>query len=408
MFITLRHSQQVEYYQKMLGKVGSLSGLYSESNCPLLHYRVTEKIFCRAFGADDLGRADIVVDAKLDNVGIAIKTFLQKNGSSYEKIGEFGAAKESYEKLTPLAKIKKICELRNERIRFAKRLHGLDTLAYHCVVRGEGRIMIFEQPLVEISLDNVRLKDVSGAGISFGDGRGEYSFLLSKNTLFKKFYSKQPLLTVFLKIMSEPFEFLDKQVGDEMWKGDGVEEDQVPSVAENSIILPLYSKTTEGKCVFPRSGLNQWNASGRRRSCDEVYIPIPAWIHDKWDRFFPPKDAEFSILLPDFRSLRAKVCQQGRKALMSNPNGALGKWILRDVLKIEPGELLTYSDLLKTGVDGVRLSKISNKEYTMQFSEAGEYEEFFKSHQARREEGEGEAHDCGLDKSHSECELQLD
>lgn len=385
MFITLRRPQQVEYYQKMLGKVGSLSGLYSESDCPLLHYRVTERIFCRAFGAEDLGRADIVADAKMDNVGIAIKTFLQKNGSSYEKIGEFGAAKDSYEKLPDLEKVKKICELRNERIRFAKRLHGLNELVYHCVVRGKGKIMIFEQPLVEISLDNVRLKDVSGAGVSFEDGQGEYSFLLSKNTLFKKFYSRQPLLTVFLKIISDPFEFLDKQVGDEMWKSDGLEEDHFHADAEDSILLPLYSKSTGGKHVFSRSGLNQWNAGGRKRAYDEVYIPIPAWIHDKWPKFFPEKDTEFSILLPDNRRLRAKVCQQGRKALMSNPNGALGKWILRDVLKIKTGKLLTYPDLLGIGVDGVRLSKISNKKYAIQFSEVGEYEEFFKSNQTTQE-----------------------
>jgi hypothetical protein len=39
--------------------------------------------------------------------------------------------------------------------------------------------------------------------------------------------------------------------------------------------------------VFERSGLNQWNARGRKRNESEVYIPIPKLIHDKFPNFFP-------------------------------------------------------------------------------------------------------------------------
>jgi hypothetical protein len=386
MFITQRHDQEINYYRRLLGKIGCFSKLFSESDSPLLPYRATEKLFCRAFHAEDLGRADIVVDAKLGAMGIAIKTFLEKNGSSNEKIAEFNEARGSYDKLPPLEKIKKICELRNERICFAKRLHGLDSVVYHCIVRGRGKIMIFEQPLVEISVKDIRLKRVSKAAISFGDGQGEYSFNLSKNTLLKKFHSRHPLLTIPLKIIGDPFDFLDEVVGEEVWQrggGEGREE----TAGLQQIFLPLYSRSGEDKVVFPRSGLNQWNAGGRKRADDEVYVPIPSLIRNKYPDFFPKKDAEFTILLPGSKSLCAKVCQQGRKALMSNPNGALGKWMLRDVMQIKPRKLLSYSTLLATGFDSIRLTKINPATYEMQFSKVGSYEDFVES----QVQGEGKA-----------------
>ena len=36
-----------------------------------------------------------------------------------------------------------------------------------------------------------------------------------------------------------------------------------------------------------------------------------------------------------------KVTQDGGKALQSDPNAALGKWILREVLNIMPNTLIT-------------------------------------------------------------------
>ena len=53
--------------------------------------------------------------------------------------------------------------------------------------------------------------------------------------------------------------------------------------------------------------------------------------------------------------MSAKVCQEGGKALMSNPNSALGEWILRKVLRKNYGELLTMDDLNKYGIDSVKI-----------------------------------------------------
>ena len=52
----------VERYLKDLRLVGSLSGLFSDSDIPLLHYRATENLYCSDFNATNLARADVSAD----------------------------------------------------------------------------------------------------------------------------------------------------------------------------------------------------------------------------------------------------------------------------------------------------------------------------------------------------------
>ncbi|MGL5720861.1 MAG: NgoFVII family restriction endonuclease, partial [Brevinema sp.] len=125
-----------------------------------------------------------------------------------------------------------------------------------------------------------------------------------------------------------------------------------------------------------RSGLNQWNAGGRERKPNEVYIPIPAWIHRSFTGFFPPRDQNFILQLPSKKEISAKVCQDGSKALMSNPNKALGEWLLRDVLQLKEWDLLTYEYLDALGVDSVRIDKIDNNIYSINFAEVGTFDKF--------------------------------
>lgn len=130
------------------------------------------------------------------------------------------------------------------------------------------------------------------------------------------------------------------------------------------------------KNVPEKSGLNQWHASGRPRNPNEIYIPIPAWIHRKFPDFFPNRDVAFELTLPDRNILSAKVCQDGSKALMSNPNMALGKWLLRDVLNLKEGNLLTYEKLQTIGLDAVVVYKIDSEHYDIDFTRTGSYEKF--------------------------------
>ncbi|MGG5461193.1 hypothetical protein [Clostridium sp. B9] len=121
--------------------------------------------------------------------------------------------------------------------------------------------------------------------------------------------------------------------------------------------LPLYSNQG-GRHVQERSGLNHWNADGRPRNFNEVYIPIPKKIHTDLPEFFPERDTHFALILPNERILIAKLCQSNCKALMSCPNSDLGEWILREVLEIEPWVLANYDMLLSAGIDSVCVRRV--------------------------------------------------
>ena len=66
---------------------------------------------------------------------------------------------------------------------------------------------------------------------------------------------------------------------------------------------------------------------------------------------------------------------------MSNPNSALGEWLIDKVLKISPDVVITYEMLLKYGVDSVELHKIRDNKtgeiyYKIDFATVGSYERY--------------------------------
>ena len=130
------------------------------------------------------------------------------------------------------------------------------------------------------------------------------------------------------------------------------------------------------KFIYEKSGLNQWNANGRPRDYDEVYIPFNSTLREMYEGFFPSRDTPFEVVLPNGTTMSMKLCQDNCKALMSNPNKSLGKWLLRDVLKIPYGKIITYQDLLEIGIDSVSFRKIEDKKYLLDFKNVGEFEAF--------------------------------
>ena len=88
------------------------------------------------------------------------------------------------------------------------------------------------------------------------------------------------------------------------------------------------------------------------------------------------RDHPFELRLPDDSKIDAKVCQDGSKALMSNPNKDLGKWILRQVMNLAEGELLTYDRLEELGLDSVVIYKEAPSMYSIDFTPLGSYDEF--------------------------------
>ncbi len=367
MFYSLQTFDSQREYQKFLKVVGCLSNLFSDSKTPYLYYRVAEKIFCRAFQAEDLSRSDVSADAKKGKLGIGLKTFLAGNNKTFQKIAEFNSDRNLYAHLEAKQLIKKVSELRNARIDFTESTHELDKSIYHCVLRESGQFKIFEESMDKVNIDKISVIKKNKSSIVFSDGKNEYSFLLSKSTLTKRFVTKPIIYEFDVDILDDPLVDLNR-----LFIQDGLNYERDFRVKE-TIYLPLYGHDLT---VFERSGLNQWNARGRERDPNEVYIPIPSEINKKHPKFFPDRDMPFSLKLPNGKSMQSKVCQDNSKALMSYSNKELGKWILRDILKLNEGELLTYEKLQIIGIDSVRIDKINEIEFEINFSKIGSYQEF--------------------------------
>lgn len=367
MFFNSQDKNQQDEYQKFLKIVGHLSNLFSESATPYLYYRIAEKIFCKAFEAEDLSRSDVSADAKKLNIGVGLKTFLAGNHRTFQKVAEFGGDKNLYEYLNTHEKILKIAELRNTRIDFTQRVHSLENSIYHCVIRDSGKFMIHEEQMHFIDTANIKNIKTNKGSISFDDGVEEYSFLTSKNTLAKRFLTEKTIYEFPIEILENPLDVLSQCISNThspLINNEPVHE---------MIYLPLYGKN---HIVYERSGLNQWNAKGRVRDPNEVYIPIPVLIHKNFPLFFPDRDQPFNLKLPNGKTMQSKICQDGGKALMSYSNRELGQWVLRDILNLNEGELLTYEKLQLLGIDSVRIDKINNENYEINFASNGSFEIF--------------------------------
>ena len=374
MFFINQEEHKKIYYKELVVAMGKLSRLFSNSNIPYIPYRAHENLFCYVFDADNLSRDDSALDAKKADVGIGLKTFIQKGqNSSLEKIAEFNMkAPELNTYINPYEKIDNIAMWRNERLRFAKELYGVNQILYHCLIRTAEGYKILEESMdvIERKYLDFLTEDYTKS-LKFTDGRHEYSFNNSKNTLYKKFnISANNIVDSFsAETLIDPINFLEDLINKEQ---DG---------NDNYVILPLYS-TKDGD-VPQKSGLNQWNAGGRARDFNEIYIPIPAWIHRAFPHFFPTRDEPFELMLPDRNVLNVKVCQAGGKALMSNPNNALGEWLLRRVLAIPQGQLVTIDDLKILDIDCVKISQNRSGKYSIDFMVYNSYNKFKEEHEGR-------------------------
>jgi len=367
MFYNKQTSEFQQKYINSLTIIGNLSNLFSDSNVPYLYYRIAEKIFCNSFNANDLSRGDIALDASKDSIGIGLKTFLKKNDKTIQKIAEFNKDRYLYENKSINEIINTVSDLRNNRIQFAESLSNVEKSYYHCVTRGENKFYIHEEEMDYIQMDNIQNIQKKKNSIWFNDGLHEYSFNISKSTLFKRFNITNSLQEFEVKIFENPLEEIQKCFLEhgKLW--------QSKNGIVDTVYLPLYGK---GQIVAEKSGLNQWNASGRARHANEIYIPIPSKVHKYSPTFFPSRDTSFNLHLPNGTTLDVKVCQDNSKALMSNPNKDLGKWLLRDVLKLKEGELLTYSRLQIIGIDSIRLDKIDDANFKISFVSFGSFEDY--------------------------------
>ncbi len=352
----------------------SLSGLFSENKVPYLYYRNAENLFCYALNAENLSRDDSAFDALLNingvKTGVGLKTFICEKEQKLEKIAEFNQLNKKFRYLNTDDLVFEVANARNERIDFANRLYGAKQAIYHLVARRESELRLFEENYDKIDINKIKIKKIKDSGVEFTDFIHDYNYNFSKSTLFKKFHLPDNYFTLPVEIISEPYDLLLKLK--EILSIQSTKMDK-----KEFVILPLYS--TKNGLVPERSGLNQWNANGRRRSLDEVYIPIPIQIHQNFPEFFPSRDEPFDLITPDGQILNAKVCQENSKALMTNPNSALADWLLRQLLNLKKGELATSERLQLIDCDGVIITKITDNQYKIDKAEFGSYENFINN-----------------------------
>ncbi|BDR57499.1 hypothetical protein KIMC2_20610 [Xylocopilactobacillus apis] len=111
--------------------------------------------------------------------------------------------------------------------------------------------------------------------------------------------------------------------------------------------------------------------SNRDRPEAEAYIPIPAEFRNKYPYWFDDSvdirkydqyktitgksSIELELHLPNGKVYPARLAQENFKSLQTNPQSALGKWLLYDVLHLEKKEIVTRTILNKAGFDSVRI-----------------------------------------------------
>lgn len=365
------YQEGLSEYIDLLRAAASLSKLFSSSDTPFLHYRFVENIYCRTFGAKNLSRRDISYDAVINHYGIGLKTFILGKYHKTEKIAEFNRQSKGINQLKGELLVERIATLRNERIRFANKAYGIKEAIYHCVGRRKSNtLLLFNSPYEKIDIDNITDIKSGKATISFGDGKSRYTYNFSKSTLYKAFQANTNAIEVNVRILNNPYEILSQLLHQEkIYREEKVRE---------YVILPLYSlkKESNRKVVPSKSGLNQWNAGGRPRDSGEVYIPIPSQIHHTFPDFFPSKDTPFKLETPTGETLKAKLCQENSKALMTNPNKALSNWLLRSIFATKEGELMTYEKLLAAGTDSVKIEKLNKNTFRIDFAAIDAYENF--------------------------------
>ena len=338
-----------------------------------INYRAAENIFCKSFNAENLSRGDSAFDANFNSIGVGLKTFICEKQFSTEKVAEFNKLSVQLKQYNGKELALKLAEFRNERIELANRLYNIDNSLYHIVARKSNELILFETDYDIIDTNNINSVKESQSGLQFNDGKNFYSYNFSKSTLFRKFEIPQINFRLPIEIIDDPYKLLL----------DFFEEIKEISTAkdllikgENYVILPLYGFKEKRKFVFEKSGLNQWNASGRKRDFGEVYIPIPIIIHQLYPNFFPSRDTEFNLKIPTGEILKAKVCQDNSKALMTNPNKALSDWLLRKVLDLKEGELATIEKMEELGFDSVIIQKDDHGNFKIDKAKADSFEDF--------------------------------
>lgn len=397
----------IEKYSTLVSYVSKLSALFSDSKNAAIDSRFVEKLFCKLTQSRDIARKDVSFDAVFGfDSGVGIKTFVAGIGSQTktEKVAEFAkdATAGVFQGLTNEERAHKVTQLRNMRMKSDSAELGLslESSFYHCLIRKPEVAFVHEEPYSLIEVDSIFPTSSSGKPVDafattgighvyFSDGINQYTYNVSKNVLMKKFdlsagYNSLPMQTPI------DFDIWRMLLGPEFTNEPNLDLSFDAPTQDQFVVLPLFStQSSDNKKVASKSGINQWNAGGRGRKFGEAYIPVPALVHKLSPGFFPGRDVNFTLLLPNGQQVLAKLCQDGSKALMSSPNDVLCNWLFASIdgsIEVAERRLInhnayTYEDLRTIGKDSVRVLRTPNgiTEYRLELAPIGSFEEFVES-----------------------------
>lgn len=128
-----------------------------------------------------------------------------------------------------------------------------------------------------------------------------------------------------------------------------------------SVELPLLTSYGE---VGDRSGLNWGQRLGREPN--QAYIPIPKLIRES--AFFPPVGQHFIMLTDDGKSMDCVRAQAGAKAIETFKNNSILGLYFRTRIGVRAGKKVSADDLHRYGRSDVKIYKIDDETYYLDFS----------------------------------------
>lgn len=415
--------KQREEYIHFLKVYGALSNLFRQKQgdmIPYLDSKFQETIFARVFQAQnvDIGNTPHDILSVFGNlrIGIGLKTWMHSK-PSYQKVMQLKSYKSEIDAAlrtdNPLHIATTISMIKNDRMQSDYCRLGLTNghNIYHYVTRDYGKFVVQEASYPLVDLHNLGEFERTATSFSWSDGLKRYKYTYGDSQIFQFFGSDEPETEIVeefdVDIIEDPFDFLLNS-----YKSVNFSVQEEDSMVRE-VFLPLYSYRT--KEVEEKSGLNMWNAaskskgSNRRRPGREIYVPIPQEFHKKYPDFFTDnifkfveqqkadvntgkekQDLRFHIVLPNGKEIPGLISQSGMKGFQSGSRtekdengvrfgqGALGEWLLVEVLGLKERTLVTRKWLEKKGTDSIRLwHKDGDKsKIYIDFAPIGSFEEF--------------------------------
>lgn len=415
--------KQREEYIYFLKVYGALSNLFRQKQgdmIPYLDSKFQETIFARVFQAQnvDIGNTPHDILSVFGNlrVGIGLKTWMHSK-PSYQKVMQLKSYKSEIDAAlrtdNPLHIATTISMIKNDRMQSDYCRLGLTNghNIYHYVTRDYEKFVVQETSYPLVNLHNLGEFERTATSFSWSDGLKRYKYTYGDSQIFQYFGIDEPETEVVeefdVDIIDDPFEFLLNSYKNVTFTVQ--EEDTMVREA----YLPLYSYRT--KEVEEKSGLNAWNAAPKSKGSNtlrpvrEIYVPIPKEFHKKCPDFFTDnifkfeeqqkadavagkekQDLRFHIVLPNGKEIPGLISQSGMKGFQSGSRtekdengvyfgqGALGEWLLVEVLGLKERTLVTRKWLEKKGTDSIRLwYKDGDKsKIYIDFAPIGSFEKF--------------------------------